>query len=171
MGTKDQNLSSYQLEKKDLSEIKIGIVVSDWNQDITSALKKGCEDTLQNEGIRKENIFQLHVPGSFELPAGCRILDDRHNLDAVIALGCVIKGDTNHDEYINQAVANGLMQLGLLRAKPFVFGLVTTNDKAQAKARSGGKMGNKGIEAAVTAIKMAALKKDLKSTSKRIGFS
>lgn len=172
MSTKDKNLSDYnRLELKGPEELKIGIVVSEWNAEITSVLASGCEETLKKEGVRSENIYLIRVPGSFELPAACRILDDRHNLDAVIALGCVIKGDTNHDEYINQAVANGLMQLGLMRAKPFIFGLVTTNNRAQAEDRAGGALGNKGVEAAITALKMAAIKKELKSSSKRIGFS
>ena len=172
MSTKDQNLSEYQAKAvAKPEELKIGMVISEWNDEITSSLKKGCEDTLVQEGIKEENIFEMYVPGSFELPSGCRILDDRHNLDAVIALGCVIKGDTKHDEYINQAVANGLMQLGIMRAKPFIFGLLTTNDKEQALDRAGGKHGNKGIEAAITALKMADIKRNLKTSSKRIGFS
>lgn len=172
MSTKQKNLSEYQkLDIKNIDNLKIGIVVSEWNNDITSKLAQGCRDTLLSQGIKEDHIYQLQVPGSFELPSGCRILDDKYNLDAVIALGCVIRGDTRHDEYINQAVATGLMQLGIMRAKPFVFGLVTTNNKEQAEERSGGKHGNKGVEAAITALKMSSLKIDLKSTSKPIGFS
>lgn len=172
MSTKDKNLSDYQkLDVKNIDKLKVGIVISEWNDDITSSLAQGCRDTLLREGIKEDHIYQLLVPGSFELPTGCRILDDKYNLDAVIALGCVIKGDTRHDEYINQAVATGLMQLGIMRAKPFVFGLLTTNNKEQAEERSGGRYGNKGVEAALTALKMSSLKFELKSTSKPIGFS
>ena len=171
MSTKDKPSDDDQLQIKNAHEFKIGIVVSEWNKDITDSLMKGCNEELTSQGVDKGNIFYLEVPGAFELPTGCRILDDKYNLDAVIALGCVIKGDTKHDEYINQAVATGLMQLGLMRSKPFIFGLLTTNDKQQAVERSGGKLGNKGVECAITALKMAAVKKELKSASKPIGFS
>jgi 6,7-dimethyl-8-ribityllumazine synthase len=171
MSSKDQNLSDYSLAISNAGNLKIGIVVSDYNEEITHQLLDGCTKTLIREGVMQSNLRVIHVPGAFELPTGARMLDDKYSLDAVIALGCVIKGDTKHDEYINQAVATGLMQLSLLRSKPFIFGVLTPNTQVQALERAGGKLGNKGVEAAVTALKMASLKKELKSSTKQIGFS
>ena len=171
MSSKDQNLSEYSVNLSGVEQLKIGIVVSDYNEGITHKLLDGCRKTLKKEGIVESNMKVIHVPGAFELPTGARMLDDKHNLDAVIVLGCVIKGDTKHDEYISQAVATGLMQLAVMRSKPFIFGVLTPNTQEQAVERAGGKHGNKGIEAAVTALKMASLKKELKSATKQIGFS
>lgn len=171
MSTLDQNLSQYSLNARNVAELKIGVVVSDWNHEITQRLLTGCKETLINEGVTEDRIYEIHVPGAYELPTGARMLDDKHNPDAVICLGCVIKGETNHDEYISQAVATGLMQLGVMRSKPYIFGVLTTNNKDQALERAGGRHGNKGVEAAITAIKMAVLRKELKTTSKPIGFS
>ena len=171
MSSKDQNLSDYSIKSTDVGDLKIGIVVSDYNEGITHQLLEGCLKTLIKEGISESNLRVIHVPGAYELPTGARMLDDKHNLDAVIVLGCVIKGETKHDEYISQAVATGLMQLAIMRSKPFILGVLTPNTQEQALERAGGKHGNKGVEAAVTALKMASLKKELKSTSKQIGFS
>lgn len=167
-----KNLSTYDDSNVPNAENMIfGIVVAEWNAHITHALYEGCQDTLLKHGAKADNIHLAQVPGSFELPVGARILSGQHNLDAVICLGCVIKGETNHDEYINQAVATGLVNLGITTGKPYIFGLVTTNDEQQALDRAGGKHGNKGVEAAITAIRMAALKKGEKSGEKRkIGF-
>jgi 6,7-dimethyl-8-ribityllumazine synthase len=171
MATKNHDLSKNRAGTIDQPEkIKIGVIVSDWNAEITHKLLDACCETLMNVGIPSEQIQTIHVPGAFELPAGARMLDDRYNVDALICLGCVIKGETSHDEYINQAVANGLMQLGVLRSKPFIFGVLTTNDFTQAQERAGGTHGNKGVEAAHTAIKMIDLKKQMKSSTKTIGF-
>jgi 6,7-dimethyl-8-ribityllumazine synthase len=150
--------------------MRIGIVVAAWNAHITNALYEGCYDTLIRHGVPSENIHTMQVPGSFELPVGARILYAKHQPDAVICLGCVIKGETTHNEYINHAVATGLTQLSLSTAKPFVFGLLTTNDEQQAIDRAGGQHGNKGVEAAVTALRMAALKIDAVSDKNKIGF-
>ncbi len=166
-----KNLSAYDEGTiPDGGGLNIGIVVAEWNAHITHALYEGCYDTLVKHGVREEDIQTMQVPGSFELPAGARMLIGKHMLDAVICLGCVIRGETNHNEYINQAVANGLVNLGIAMGKPFIFGLLTTNDEQQALDRAGGKHGNKGVEAAVTAIRMAALKKDGKEGKRRIGF-
>lgn len=155
-----KNLSNYDENTiPDASEMGFGVIVAEWNAHITHALYEGCYDTLLKHGAKPENIFTVQVPGSFELTAGARILNGQHNVDAVICLGCVIRGETSHDSYINQAVAIGLTNLGLTTGKPHIFGLVTTNDEQQALERAGGKHGNKGVEAAVTAIRMASLKK------------
>ncbi len=150
-------------------EMSFGIVVAEWNAHITHALYVGCHDTLLKHGAKPENIHTVQVPGSFELPTGARLLAARYKLDAVICLGCVIKGETSHNEYINNAVAIGLTNLSIASGQPFIFGVLTPNDEQQALERSGGKYGNKGVEAAVTAIRMAALRKDMTSKPK-IGF-
>lgn len=149
-------------------EFSFGIVVSEWNAEITHALYEGCYDTLLQHGAVAENIHTMQVPGSFELPVGAKIMLTHHKVDAVICIGCVIKGETKHDEYINNAVANGLVNLGIATGKPVIFGVLTPNSEEQAKDRAGGKHGNKGVEAAATAIRMANLKK--KIGPKRIGF-
>lgn len=150
---------------------RFGIVVSDWNSDITNALLNGCKETLTSNGVAEEDIHVERVPGSFELPMGARILSSGKKLDAIVCLGCVIKGETKHDEYISQSVANGIMQLGLMMNVPIIFGVLTPNNQQQAEARAGGELGNKGEEAGVTALRMAALKKAHGSAPHKIGFS
>ena len=149
-----------------------GIIVSDWNPAITHALLEGCTNTLSASGILAENIQTIHVPGAFELPIGARLLAQRFpNYDAFICLGCVIKGETRHDEYINTSVAIALQNMSVSSGKPFIFGVLTTENEEQAMDRAGGKLGNKGIQCAETALKMAALKKELHdSGKKKIGF-
>ncbi len=172
MSSADKNLSSYDDNTSlDCEDLKIGVVISEWNTEITQALAEGSKETLMKHGLKEENYFETSVPGSFELPLGARMLDDKYQLDAVICIGCVIKGETSHNEYINHAVATALTQISVMRGKPFIFGVLTPNNMEQAKDRAGGKHGNKGVEAAVSAIRMARLKKTLKSTSKTIGFS
>ena len=149
-----------------------GIIVSDWNAEITTVLLEGCIKTLLDNGIAVENIQTIHVPGAFELPVGARLLAQRFpNYDAFICLGCVVKGETRHDEYINNSVAIALQNMSVSSGKPFIFGVLTTENIQQATDRAGGKHGNKGIECAETALKMAALKKELhESGKKKIGF-
>lgn len=166
-----QNLSQYDAATvPDAAEMTFGIVVAEWNAHITHALYEGCYDTLLKHGAKPENIHTVQVPGSFELPAGARILHGQKNPDAIICLGCVIKGETNHNEYINQAVAQGLVHLSLATGKAFLFGVLTTDTEQQALDRAGGKHGNKGVETAIAAIRMAALKRDLSAPKKKIGF-
>ena len=118
----------------------------------------------------EERIEKMLVPGAFELPVAAKMLLKKHSLDAVICLGCVIKGETSHNEYINQAVAQGLTTLSIATGVPCIFGLLTPNDQRQAEDRAGGKYGNKGVEAAITALRMAGTKKDLSKEKKKIGF-
>ncbi|MFN4256091.1 MAG: 6,7-dimethyl-8-ribityllumazine synthase [Saprospiraceae bacterium] len=168
-----KNLSQYdESNMPDAAEMTFGIVVADWNAHITHALYEGCFDTLLKHGAKPENIHTAQVPGAFELPVGARMLAARHSPDAVICLGCVIKGETSHNEYINHAVANALTQMSIASGRPYIFGVLTPNDDQQALDRAGGKHGNKGIEAAVTAIRMAALKKEVTEGGgrKKIGF-
>jgi 6,7-dimethyl-8-ribityllumazine synthase len=160
MGTKD--LSAYDPENvPDAKDMRFGIVVSDWNKEVTWSLLEGCVTTLRKHGATDDNIVIKHVPGSFELTPGAQFLAEYDDLDAIICLGCVIQGETPHFTYICQGVTQGITQLNLEYNIPFVFGVLTTLDIQQAKDRSGGKHGNKGYEAAVTAIKMAALQHDM----------
>lgn len=168
-----KNLSTYDETNMPSAEnMSFGIVVADWNAHITHALYEGCYDTLLKHGAKAENVHVMQVPGSFELPAGARLLAGQHVVDAMICLGCVIKGETSHNEYINHAVANGLVNLSIASGRPHIFGLLTPNDEQQALDRAGGKHGNKGVEAAVTAIRMAALKRGDSTVAgkRKIGF-
>jgi len=166
-----KNLSKYnETTIPNAEELAFGIVVSEWNKEITHSLYEACYDTLIKHGAKVDFIETAQVPGTFELPVAAKILASQHSLDAVICLGCVIKGETSHNEYINQAVSTGLVNLSIASGKPFIFGVLTPNDEQQAKDRAGGKYGNKGVEAAVTAIRMAHLKKEAGQGKKKIGF-
>ena len=157
-----KDLSSYNPnEIPSAANMRFGIVVSEWNDDITNALLEGAYSTLINHGAQEKNIIIKYVPGSFELPIGAQLLLGSEDMDAIICLGCVIQGETRHFEFISNAVANGIMNVALDFDAPVIFGLLTTENLQQAKDRSGGKHGNKGIEAAITAIKMSALEKSL----------
>ncbi len=160
MGTKD--LSVYDPELvPDAAKMRFGIVVSDWNREITRALLNGAVNTLKKHGASDNNIVVKHVPGSFELTLGGQFLAEYDDLDAIICLGCVIQGETPHFTYICQSVAYGITQLNLEYNIPFIFGVLTTLNIEQAHDRAGGKHGNKGDEAAITAIKMAALQREI----------
>lgn len=137
-----------------LSAKKVAIVVAEWNEDITEALYEGAVQSLLASGIRKSNIIRKTVPGSFELSLGGLWMAERKDIHAVICLGCVIQGDTPHFDYICQAVAYGVTEAGLKTKKPVIFGVLTTLNRQQALERAGGKLGNKGKEAAITAIRM-----------------
>ncbi|MDY0280192.1 MAG: 6,7-dimethyl-8-ribityllumazine synthase [Salinivirgaceae bacterium] len=158
MATLLKNLSDYDFSKiPNAKKMRFGIVVSEWNDQITMALCKGAVETLMAHGADEGNIEIIYVPGSFELSYGSQILAQRADIDAVIALGCVIQGETRHFDFICQGVAQGITSVSLKYNKPVIFGVLTTNTQQQALDRAGGKHGNKGIEAAVTAIKMVAL--------------
>lgn len=141
--------------------MRIGIVVSEWNDAITGALFDGAVNTLLQNSVKKDNIIIIKVPGSFELTLGSQFLCEDKMIDAVIALGCVIQGETRHFDFICDAVAKGITDLNLKFNKPVIFGVLTPENMQQAQDRAGGKHGNKGDEAAVTALKMVALKKAL----------
>ena len=155
MATALKNLSDYSSDHfVDISEKRFGLVVAEWNREITDVLSQGAYDTLLQHGALADNIYRNTVPGSFELTLGAQLLAQHEEIDAVICLGVVIKGDTKHDDYICHAVANGLTSVGLKYNKPVIFGLVTTNNLEQAWDRAGGQHGNKGVEAAAAAIHM-----------------
>ena len=165
-----RDASPSMLNLPDGSSFKMGIIVSRWNSDITDALLQGAMATLVQAGVVESNIEVMHVPGSFELPWGARQILQAGKKDAVICLGCIIEGETRHDEYIASAVANGIMQLGLMSGTPVIFGVLTTHDEAQAKERAGGMHGNKGAEAAATALQMASIRTGGAASKKRIGY-
>jgi 6,7-dimethyl-8-ribityllumazine synthase len=137
-----------------VSKKKFAIVIAEWNEDITEALYEGAVASLLEHGVKKKNIIRKNVPGTFELTLGAQWMGDRKDIAAVICLGCVIQGDTPHFDYICQAVAHGITEVNLKTKKPIIFGVLTTLNKKQALERAGGKLGNKGEEAALTALKM-----------------
>ncbi|HOY30917.1 MAG TPA: 6,7-dimethyl-8-ribityllumazine synthase [Bacteroidales bacterium] len=162
MSLKKTNLSEYKKFSEKLSDdISIGIVVSEWNAEITDSLCNAAVETLIENGIILPNIFMQRVPGSFELPLGAQYLIRYKNVDAVICLGCVIQGETRHFEFICQAVSHQIARLNIDYGIPVIFGVLTTDNMQQAKDRAGGKHGNKGVEAAVAAIKMLFLRKKI----------
>lgn len=163
MATANKNLSTYDLsEIPDASEMVFAIVVAEWNTEITSNLLKGAKETLLTCGAKKESIKIIEVPGSFELPLGAQLaLENNPALSAVICLGSVIQGETKHFDFVCASTSQGIMDVGLKYNKPVIFGVLTDNNMDQAISRSGGKLGNKGTEAAITAIKMTALRKKM----------
>lgn len=164
MATALQNLSSYDSNTTpDGKGKRIGIVVSDWNTAITGSLLNGAVETLLKFGVNQDNIIIEHVPGSFELTYGAKILIEKANVDSVIILGCVIQGETPHFTFVCDSVTQGTTDLNTKHNVPVIFGLLTTNTLEQARARSGGRHGNKGDEAAITALKMIALNEKYKT--------
>jgi len=164
MATANRNLSDYRPEEvPSAAGYRFGIVVSKWNEEITNALYEGARNTLIRLGASADDILTAEVPGSFELPKGAQWIAENHQVDAVICIGCVIQGDTPHFTYICQGVTQGLIELNLHFQIPFIFGLLTTLNIQQARDRSGGRYGNKGDEAAVTAIKMVSLGRQLQN--------
>jgi 6,7-dimethyl-8-ribityllumazine synthase len=160
MASNLKNLSEYDPSKLPSAKaMKFVIVVSDWNQEITGSLLNGAYETLIESGATPDSIIVEHVPGSFEIPSAAKLISDKMKPDAVICLGCVIQGETHHFDFICQSVTHGITELNLRGNIPFIFGVLTTKNIEQARERAGGIKGNKGVEAAVTAIKMAATKK------------
>lgn len=156
MATTD--LSAYdKASLPDATSLRVGIVVSEWNHQITEGLFNGAQETLKDCGVASENIIRWNVPGSFELTFGCKKMIAQHQLDAVIAIGSVIRGETQHFDFVCSATAQGIKDLNVSQDVPVIFCVLTDNTWEQAVDRSGGKHGNKGTEAAVAAIKMASL--------------
>ena len=164
MASQLKNLSDFsETTVPSAAPYKFGIVVSEWNSVITNALYGGAYQSLIDHGALPDNIHTYSVPGSFELTSGADLLLKELHLDAVICLGCVIQGETRHFDFICDAVANGVSNVAIKYSKPVIFGVLTTDNQQQAVDRAGGKHGNKGDEAAVTAIKMADLAQNLNS--------
>lgn len=150
-----KNLSEYAKEGlNDVSTKRFAIIVSEWNDTVTESLYSGALQTLLSNGVNRENIIRKNVPGSFELSLAAQWMAQKKEIDAVICLGCVIQGETKHFDFICEAVANGITNVALKYDKPVIFGVLTPNDQKQALDRAGGKHGNKGDEAAYSAIKM-----------------
>jgi len=164
MATENKNLSSYDKATiPNAKDFRFGIVVSEWNPDVTNGMFQGAFDAIIDCGGIKENIVRWNVPGSFELIYGCKKMGESYDmLDAIIAIGCVIQGETKHFDYVCEAVTQGVKELNLTTDIPVMFCVLTDNNLQQSIDRSGGKHGNKGTEAAIAAIKMAQLRKDAK---------
>ena len=159
MASTDKNLSEFSTESlPNVSNKKFAIIVAEWNEDVTEALYVGAYTTLIDNGVEPENIRRINVPGSYELSLGAQKMAQKPEIDAVICIGCVIQGETKHNDYINHAVAQGLTNVSLKYDKPVIFGILTPNNQQQAIDRAGGIHGNKGDEAAITAIKMLGIK-------------
>jgi 6,7-dimethyl-8-ribityllumazine synthase len=155
MSSADKNLSEYRTEGiKSVDSYRFALVVSEWNSEVTEALYSGAMETLLALGADRKKIERINVPGSFELSLGAQKMASRPEIDAVICIGCVIQGETKHFDFICQAVANGITEVSLKYDKPVIFGVLTPNNQKQALDRAGGKHGNKGDEAAATAVKM-----------------
>lgn len=158
-----QNLSAYDINSVPSARgMRFGIVVAEWNATVTNALAQGAADTLARHGALESDIIVKRVPGTFELPAGGQFMAEYTDVDAIILIGCVIQGETRHFDFICQGVTQGTIDLNLKYNKPFIFGVLTTDNEQQALDRAGGRLGNKGDEAAVTAIKMVELQKKMK---------
>jgi 6,7-dimethyl-8-ribityllumazine synthase len=163
MATHLKNLSDYDPESLPSGkDFAFSIIVSEWNTGVTFALAEGARETLLKAGVTEDNIRLYTVPGSFELPLAAAWSAGENDIDAVLCLGCIIQGETRHFEFIAQAVAQGITHVSLESKKPVIFGVLTTDTLEQAEARSGGKHGNKGVEAAIAALRMLALRQAVK---------
>ncbi len=155
---KKTNLSEYDPSAVPCGEgFRIGIVAAEWNPQVTNAMLQGAVDTLLEHGVKREDLLIYHVPGTFELTTAANLLLSRKKIDAVICIGCVIQGETRHFEFICQAVSQGLTNVAIKNGRPVIFSVLTCNTMEQALDRAGGRHGNKGVEGAITALKMVAL--------------
>tara|TARA_B110000459_G_C16616875_1_gene499396 strand:+ start:1668 stop:2156 length:489 start_codon:yes stop_codon:yes gene_type:complete len=162
MATVNNNLSDYDINSvPNANKMVFGIVVSEWNEKITKGLLNGAYTSLLKHGATEENIIVKFLPGAFELPLGAQTMLEKTNVDAVICLGSVIQGETKHFDFVCEGTALGIKDVALKYNKPVIFGVLTDSNEQQAIDRSGGKHGNKGDEAAVTAIKMVDFQKSL----------
>ncbi|WP_127139337.1 6,7-dimethyl-8-ribityllumazine synthase [Flagellimonas oceanensis] len=160
MATENKNLSVYDKSKiPNAKNLRFGIVVSEWNDEITEALYQGAEDALLDCGTLPENLIRWDVPGSFELTFGCKKMIQTEKVDAIVAIGSVIRGETSHFDFVCSATAQGIKDLNVAYDVPVIFCVLTDDNIEQSRARSGGKHGNKGTEAAIVAIQMAVLGK------------
>ena len=159
---KKTNLSDYNSSTvPDGGDYRIGIIAAEWNPEVTNAMLQGAYDTLLEHGVKEDSIQVYHVPGTFELSSAANLVLSRTALDAVICIGCVIQGETRHFEFICQAVSQGLTNVSIHHGRPVIFSVLTCDTMQQALDRAGGKHGNKGVEGAVTALKMVALDRSI----------
>ena len=154
----------------DISKKKVGLIISGWNTEIIELLKSNCTIRLKQLGFDECNFLEFEVPGSFELPWGAKQLITKGGFDGIICFGCVVKGETQHNEYINHSVAKAIMGLNLTTNTPVLFGVLTTNTIEQAQARADGSKGNKGKECAEALVKMLSAKQNLNSHKSKISF-
>ena len=162
MATEGKNLSEYNKETiPNGADFKIGIVVSEWNEQITLNLLKGAETALIDNGVSPENLLIKFVPGAFELPLGCQLMLEKTDVDGIIAIGVVIQGETKHFDFVCSGTTQGIMDVNLKYGKPVAFCVLTDKTLQQSIDRSGGKHGNKGTECAVACLKMIRLKRSL----------
>ncbi|TNE54153.1 MAG: 6,7-dimethyl-8-ribityllumazine synthase [Bacteroidetes bacterium] len=163
MATIHKNLSEYSKDSlPNGADFKVGIVVSEWNDGITSNLLQGAKDTFLESGILESDIIIKHVPGTFELPLGAKWMLEHYQLDGVVVIGVVIQGETRHFDFVCQGATQGIMDLNLQKGIPVAFCVLTDGNIQQSIDRSGGKHGNKGVESAIACLKMMALKKSMR---------
>ena len=171
MATAEKNLSQYDKDSiPNASNMRFGIVVSEWNDKITNGLLEGAIAALKENGVKEENIIVKYMPGSFELALGAQYLLEHLKIDGVIALGSVIQGETKHFDFVCHGVTQCVMDVSLKYNKPVIFGVLTDNTMQQAIDRSGGKHGNKGVECAVACIKMIDTKEEITKPKQKVGF-
>jgi len=160
MATENKNLSNYDKSTiPNTNGLRFGIVVSEWNEQVTDGLFRGALEALTDNGVSQDDIVKWEVPGSFELIYGCKKMVETQKVDAVIAIGCVIQGETKHFDFVCEGVTQGIKDLNIQQDIPVIFCVLTDNNLQQSIDRSGGKHGNKGTEAGITAIKMADLRR------------
>ena len=165
MATRTHNLSKFDSPLPSAADMRFGIVVAEWNPEVTEGLLSGAVHTLRSAGCPEHNIQIKYVPGTFELSLGAQFFAEYTDVDAVIALGCVVQGDTRHFDFICHGTTQGIIQLQIQWNMPVIFGVLTVNDMQQAIDRAGGRLGNKGDEAAATAINMVKLQIDMEAAS------
>ena len=162
------DLSKYPIDKK--NKLQIGIVLSEWNQSIIDRLKSSCVNRFKELELSEDQLTFMNVPGSFELPWGAKQFLKKGGFDGIICFGCVIRGETKHDDYINHSIARALMTMNLTSNTPILFGVLTTNTLEQAIERSGGERGDKGAECAESVLKMISASQQLQNQKGKIGF-
>ncbi len=163
MATANTDLSGFDPDDLPSARgLRLGIIVAEWNAEVTESLHQGARETLEELGALFSSIREEKVPGSFELPSGAQLLLEGEELDAVICLGSLIRGETAHFDFIAQAVSQGIKDVSLRYHTPVIFGVLTDENMQQARDRAGGTHGNKGVEAAVSAVRMGRLKKRLR---------
>ena len=163
MASSIKNLSEYKETPLNIEGAKVGILISEWNDEITNAMAQGAIDVMIEKGISEDDIYVRYVPGTFELAYAAQQMSQYKPVNAVICVGCVIQGETRHFDFISQASADAIANVGLNNDIPVIFGVLTTDNQQQALDRAGGKHGNKGIEAGITALKMISMERDMQN--------
>ncbi len=161
MASSLKNLSEYKDSALNVKGAKIGILISEWNDEITNAMAQGAIDIMIEKGIKEDDLYVRYVPGTYELAYAAQQMSQYKPVNAVICVGCVIQGETRHFDFISQASANAIADVALNNDIPVIFGVLTTDTLEQAQDRAGGKHGNKGIEAGITALKMISMERDM----------